>query len=219
MGKVVLVHGAWHGAWCWDGVVAELRRLDVQVTAVELPLTGLTADAVSARSAIDAAGPESVIVGHSYGGAVISEAAAGMQSVARLVYLAAFLTEPDEDMVALMSGSKLTRSLIVDGSVVSVDRAVAAEVFYGDSDPDTAAAMVARLRPMAIAAPASSTTEPAWRTIPSTYVICTNDQALPVGSQRRMAARADDVIEWPTDHSPFLTRPAAVAELIAQYVV
>jgi pimeloyl-ACP methyl ester carboxylesterase len=218
VGEVVLVHGAWHGAWCWDAVVADLRRLDVTVTAVELPLAGLAADAATARSAIDAAGPRSVVVGHSYGGAVISEAAAGLQSVARLIYLAAFLTEPDEDMVALMAGSKLTHSLLVDGFSTTVDPMVAAEVFYGDSDPDTAAAMVARLRPMAIAAPASSSSEPAWRTIPSTYVICTNDQALPVSAQRKMATRAEFVVEWPTDHSPFVTRPTSVAELIAQYV-
>jgi pimeloyl-ACP methyl ester carboxylesterase len=218
MGEVVLVHGAWHGAWCWEGVIAELRRLDLAVTAVELPLAGLAEDAATARVVIDATGPGSVVVGHSYGGAVISEAAVGVQSVTRLIYLAAFLTEPDEDMGALMTGSLLTQSLIVDGSGVRVDPAVAAQLFYGDSNPDIGAAMVAKLRPMAIAAPASSTNQPAWRTIPSTYVVCTNDQALPVGSQRRMAARADLVVEWPTDHSPFVTRPAAIAELIAQYV-
>lgn len=226
MSEVVLVHGAWHGPWCWDGVVAELRRLGVQATAVELPFGGLHADAAAARSAIEAAGPGSVVVGHSYGGRVISHAAAGLPTVARLVYLAAFLTEPDADTLALIS-AKLAASLVVDERGITVDPARAAEVFYGDADPDTAAAMIARLRPMPLAAveppePAGSAgpvwTEPAWRSIPATYVVCTNDQAIPVDAQRKMAARAEEVVEWPTDHSPFVTRPEAVAALIAGYL-
>ena len=78
--------------------------------------------------------------------------------------------------------------------------------------------MVARLRPIPIDAPGSSGTEPAWQSVPATYVVCINDQAIPVSSQRKMAARAAAVVEWPTDHSPFVTRPDAVAELIASYV-
>jgi pimeloyl-ACP methyl ester carboxylesterase len=222
MPEVVLVHGAWHGAWCWDGVVAELRRLGVKATAVELPLTGPHADAAAARSAIEAAGPASVVVGHSYGGNVISEAAAGLPRVARLVYLAAFLTEPDEDTLGLISG-KLAASVVVDERGITVDPAAAAEVFYGDANPETAAAMIARLRPMPLAAVEPSETEPAWtepawRSIPATYVVCTNDQAIRAESQRKMAARAEVVVEWPTDHSPFVTRPEAIAELIAGYV-
>jgi pimeloyl-ACP methyl ester carboxylesterase len=222
MSGVVLVHGAWHGAYCWDGVVAELRRLGVQATAVELPLTGLHADVAAARSAIEAAGPASVVVGHSYGGTVITAAAAGLPGVSRLVYLAAFLTEPDADTLALISG-KLIESVVVDERGITVDPAAAAEVFYGDAGPDTAAAMIARLRPMPLAAIEPSATEPAWteaawRSIPATYVVCTNDQAIPVDAQRKMAAHAEEVVEWPTDHSPFVTRPGAIAELIAGYV-
>jgi pimeloyl-ACP methyl ester carboxylesterase len=215
--EVVLVHGAWHGASCWDGVVAELRKLGVRATAVEMPLSGLRADVAAARSAIKAAGPAGVVVGHSYGGSVISEAAAGLPTVARLVYLAAFLTEPDADTSVLMSG-KLAASIVVDERGVTVAPSAAAEVFYGDADPDVAAAMVARLRPILISAPWSSGNEPAWRSVPATYVVCTNDQAIPVSSQREMAARAETVVEWPTDHSPFVTRPGAVAQLIASYV-
>jgi pimeloyl-ACP methyl ester carboxylesterase len=199
-------------------VVTELRKLGVRATAVELPLGGLRADVAAARAAIKAAGPAGVVVvGHSYGGSVISEAAAGLPTVARLVYLAAFLTEPDADTSALMSG-KLAGSIVVDERGVTVAPAVAAEVFYGDADPDVAAEMVARLRPILISAPWSSGNEPAWRSVPATYVVCTNDRAIPVSSQREMAARAETVVEWPTDHSPFVTRPGAVAQLVASYV-
>ena len=214
---VVLVHGAWHRASCWDGVVSELERLGVRATAVELPLSGLAADVAAARSAITAAGPGSIVVAHSYGGVVVSNAAVGLP-VARLVYLAAFLTETGEDTTELVTGSALADALVIDETGISIDPTAAAEVFYGDADPDTAAALVASLRPMAMDVPVVLEPEPAWRSIPSTYVICANDRALPVAAQRRMAARADDVVEWPTDHSPFVTRPAAVAELVARYV-
>jgi pimeloyl-ACP methyl ester carboxylesterase len=215
---VVLVHGAWHGAGCWDGVVTELQQLGVAGTAVDLPLAGLAADVAAARSAIEAAGPGCVVVGHSYGGVVISHAAAGLP-VARLVYLAAFLIEPGEDMLGMLAGSKLVESLVVGEAGISVDPAAAPAIFYGDADADTAATMVASLRPMAIDASEPPATEPAWRSIPATYVICSNDQALPVEAQRTMAARAQVVHEWPTDHSPFVTRPRAVAELVAEYIV
>jgi len=217
MAGVVLVHGAWHGAWCWDGVVAELAGRGVPVHAVELPLTGLAADVAAARAAIAAAGPDCVVVGHSYGGAVITEAAAGLP-VARLVYLAAFLTEPGEDTAGLMAGSKLMTSLVISESGISVDPAAVAEVFYADADAATVADVIDRLRPMPLDGAAPATTEAAWKSIPTTYVVCTNDQALPVASQRIMAARATEVVEWPTDHSPFATRPAAIADLVVAHL-
>jgi pimeloyl-ACP methyl ester carboxylesterase len=97
MGKVVLVHGAWHGPWCWEGVVAALEARGIEADAVELPLAGYAADCDAARAAIEAAGDGAVVCGHSYGGAVISRAASGLPNVSRLVYLTAFQTEPGED--------------------------------------------------------------------------------------------------------------------------
>jgi pimeloyl-ACP methyl ester carboxylesterase len=222
MGEVILVHGAWHGGWCWDSVVAELRRLDVAATAVDLPLTGLAADVAAARSVIANAGPGSVVVGHSYGGTVISAAAAGLPSIARLVYLAAFLAEPDENTLALIT-DELGRAIVADERGISVDPAAAAAVFYADSDPATVAAMVSRLRPLTLDAPvppedAPPHPEPAWKSVPSTYVVCTKDQAIRVDAQRQMAKRAETVVEWPTDHSPFLTRPKDIADLAAGYL-
>ncbi|HEV7758056.1 MAG TPA: alpha/beta hydrolase [Acidimicrobiales bacterium] len=218
MTGIVLVHGAWHGEWCWDGVVADLADRGLPAHAVTLPFTGAAADVAAARSAIEAAGPGCVVVGHSYGGRVISHAAVGLP-VRRLVYLAAFLLEPGEDMLTLLDGSKLTEAVVLDEAQVRVDPAAAAEVFYGDADPEVAASLVARLRPMVLdAVMAASPAGPlAWQSIPTTYVVCTNDRALPVASQRVMAARAEAVVEWPTDHSPFVTRPAAIADLVARH--
>jgi pimeloyl-ACP methyl ester carboxylesterase len=217
MSEVVLVHGAWHGAWCWDRVIAELDVLGVRATAVELPLAGLAADAAAARAAIQAAGPGCVVVGHSYGGSVISVAASGLPSVARLIYLAAFLTETGADTIAMIS-EKLGQSIVADErGGFSVDPAAAPGIFYGDADPAAAAEMVVRLRPLTLDTVGPVDIEPAWKSVPATYVVCMNDQAIPAGAQRQMAERAETVIEWPTDHSPFVTRPAAVAELIARY--
>jgi pimeloyl-ACP methyl ester carboxylesterase len=210
--KVVLIHGAWHGAWCWESVVAELQQRGVGATAVELPLTGYAGDVAAARSAIQAAGSDAIVVGHSYGGRVITQAATGLP-VARLVYVAAFLSDPhEEDLVA--PSSLLAASLLIEGPGVKVDPDAAAAVFYGDADAQAATAWVARLRPMPLEDRSVSDAEAAWRSIPSTYLVCTNDQALPPVSQRKMAAHASEVVEWPTDHSPFLTRPAEFAELI-----
>jgi pimeloyl-ACP methyl ester carboxylesterase len=217
MVDVVLIHGAWHGAWCWQPVVDELGRLGMSSVAPDLPLTGLADDAATARAAIDAAGPGAVVVGHSYGGIVVSEAAAGAGGVARLVYVAAFMTETDEDELSILTahGSPIGGALIVGEQGTEVDPARAAALFYADSDAATSAAAVAQLRPMR--GGGRLTGEPAWKTIPSTYVVCTADAVLPVTAQREMARRADAVVEWPTDHSPFLTRPAELAALLASH--
>jgi pimeloyl-ACP methyl ester carboxylesterase len=216
MGTVVLVHGAWHGAWCWDRVAARLDAMDVEHEAVELPLQGLAGDIATTRDAIVAAGDGAVVVGHSYGGLVISGASSGLATVRRLVYVAAFMTEASEATGPYMTGSDLLGAMHITeaGSVVDASRAAA--VFYGDSDRETASAAVARLRPMTVEHEPVVPVEPGWKTIASTYVLCTADVALPPAGQRVMAARADEVVEWPTDHSPFLTRPRELAELVAR---
>jgi pimeloyl-ACP methyl ester carboxylesterase len=220
MPEVVLVHGAWHGAWCWERVVEHLDRLGVASTAVELPLEGLAADVEAVRRAILAAGPGSVVVGHSYGGLVITEAAAGVVGIERLVYIAAHMLDVDEDRVEILvrHRSPVLAALQVTDEGTVVDPARAREVFYGDSDDETVARAIPRLRLMRPGPDVEPRARPAWKTTPSTYVVCTNDGALPTVAQREMAARADEVIEWPTDHSPFLTRPREVAELLASYL-
>jgi pimeloyl-ACP methyl ester carboxylesterase len=222
MSEVVLVHGAWHGAWCWAQVVDELDALGVSNVAVELPLTGLVDDAAAARDAIESAiersGPGVVVVGHSYGGIVISQAAAGIDGVGRLVYLAAFMTDQGEDELSIMTAHEspvLGAVVTVDGRA-AVDPAQAPAIFYGDSDAATVATVVPLLRPMRSGGRLEGA--PAWKSIPSTYVVCTEDRALPVRAQREMATRADGVVEWPTDHSPFLTRPRELATLIASCI-
>ncbi len=186
---------------------------------MELPLTGLVDDAATVRhaieSAVERAGPGVVVVGHSYGGIVISQAAAGVDGVGRLVYLAAFMTDEGEDELSIMTAheSPVLGAVVVTDGGAAIDPAQAPALFYGDSDAATVAKAVSLLRPMRGGGRLEGA--PAWQSIPSTYVVCTEDRALPPAAQREMATRADAVVEWPTDHSPFLTRAVELAALIA----
>ncbi|MHB8439611.1 MAG: alpha/beta fold hydrolase [Acidimicrobiales bacterium] len=220
MGQVVLVHGAWHGAWCWDQVVDELTSDGIASVAVELPFTSYEDDVATARAAIESAGEGSVVCGHSYGGLVITQAAAGLTGIRRLVYLSAFQAAEEEEILSLLAQepSKLLEAIVFSPEGVTVDPGSVHEVFYGDSDASVAASMATRLRPMPSEGTAVLSGRPAWRDIASTYIVCTNDQAVAPTLQRRLAERSDEVVEWDTDHSAFLTRPKALADLLASYL-
>jgi pimeloyl-ACP methyl ester carboxylesterase len=219
MAGVVLVHGAWHGAWCWDPVVEELQRRGVTVDAVELPLTGFADDVNAAKVAAVAMGADTILVGHSYAGLVISEAAIGVPSVRRLIYLAALMCQAGEDSADILARyeSPLLDSVTVTETGVSVDPARARDLFYGDSDEETAEELIAQFRPMPLELMVQ-VSEPAWKSVPSTYVVCTNDRAIPPEAQRWMASRADEVVEIHTDHSPFVTRPEFLADVMVAHL-
>jgi pimeloyl-ACP methyl ester carboxylesterase len=203
---VVLVHGAWHGAWCWDKVVTGLAARQVPTIAVELPFDGLEADAAEARKAIVRAGP---------GAVVVSQAASGVKNVGHLVYLCAFMSGEDDDMGAMMAkypSPLLPHMRVANGRTV-VDPAGAVDAFYGDcakADIDNALARLRSIPGMTLA----GDQPPAWRDVPSTYVVCTEDRAILPGAQREMAAHATYVVEWPTSHSPFVSKPQWVVDLL-----
>jgi pimeloyl-ACP methyl ester carboxylesterase len=197
-------------------VVKELSDRGVRSAAVELPLTGFRDDVATVRRAIQEAEDEVVVCAHSYGGMVVSTAAQDLAGVRHLVFLAAFQTDVGEDMATLLmrEPSALTTALTVGPDGVTVDRSRLHEVFYADSDPSVAEGLAARLRPMPLDDPGVMTGTPAWKAVPSTYVVCTRDNALSPATQRFLAARAGQVVEWDTDHSPFLTKPGALADLL-----
>lgn len=213
----LLVHGAWHGAWCWDEVAARLRADGAPVVAVDLPSVAsggdMYDDARLVRDAITAAGGETVVVGHSYGGVVITEAAAGAQGVRHLVYLTAFMLDEGESLATIV-GSSPPDWQIANPDGVTLSVAGAQEVFYNTCPPEVADAAAARLRPHTIAAFVQPVTSVAWRDVPATYVICDRDNAIPVVAQEALAARAGTTRRLDSDHSPFLTDPGAVAELL-----
>ena len=211
MSGIVLVHGAWHGGWVWDGVLGALERRGVPVVAPDLPLTSFAADVATVREATAALGPGVVLCGHSYGGAVISEAASGPTDVAHLVYLCALMpgaVEPSPGMTAELRGA-----FLVAEDALRVDPVRAHDVFYGDCDRSRTEPFLGRLR--ALHRDRVAVADPAWRHLPSTYVVAARDRALDPAWQRAVGAQAGQVVEWDSDHSPMLTRPDELADLLA----
>jgi pimeloyl-ACP methyl ester carboxylesterase len=223
----VLVHGAFHGPWCFEPLVAALARRGRSCTTPELPLTSLAADAAAVTRALDrianeAAGRSAgrvVLLGHSYGGAVVT-AAGGHPVVERIVLLTALAPDdgeapnggPVEIAPAFLSALRPSAT----GSL-EVDPARAAELFYPDADPAAAAAAAARLRPGNTGVSGEKIARAAWRDRPTDYVVCADDPIILARSQRALAARTGaKVHELPGDHSPFLARPEALAALLVE---
>jgi pimeloyl-ACP methyl ester carboxylesterase len=220
---VVLVHGAFHDAWCWEPVRRELDARGVVNQALDLPFTGLEGDAEAVGRLLDAIDGPVVLVGHSYGGMVISHAASGRNDVQHLVYLCAVQVPEGIDIATAMTTSDELMSALVagdDGSM-SVDPAVAPKVFYHDCDDDLTATAVGHLRGMGLGVVQESDVPrppAAWKQIESTYVVCSDDRTIAPESQRKMATNADHVVEWDTSHSPMLSRPDLVADLLTELV-
>ena len=221
MAMVVLVHGAFHDGWCWELVRSGLDERGVPNQALDLPFSGLEGDAEAVGKLLDAVDDPVVLCGHSYGGMVISRAASGRDDVAHLVYLCAVQVGEDADLATAMTTSDELMSALVhaDDGATSVDPAVGAAVFYHDCDDELTATAVSHLRGMPFGAVQESDERPppaAWKQIESTYVVCSDDRTIAPESQRNMATNADHVVEWDTSHSPMLSRPDLVADLLAE---
>jgi pimeloyl-ACP methyl ester carboxylesterase len=219
MTTVVLVHGAFHDAWCWELVRTALDERGVPNQALDLPFSGLEGDAEAVGKLLDAIDGPAVVCGHSYGGMVISRAASGRDDVAHLVYLCAVQLGEDVDLGTAMTTSNELMSALVHGDdgAMRVDPAVAPAVFYHDCDDELTATAVTHLRSMGLGVVQESDDPPpaAWKQIASTYVVCTDDQTIAPESQRKMATNAEHVVEWDTSHSPMLSQPDLVADLLA----
>jgi pimeloyl-ACP methyl ester carboxylesterase len=221
---VVLVHGGWHGSWCWTQVVPLLERRCLSVHTIDLPSidadpddrSALSGDAAAVAALLDELHEPALLCGHSYGGMVITQAAGGRKDVARLVYLCAFMPDAGESLLSIIGGRAPWIVVHEDGRWLP-DLEQATATFYGDCDAETQRASVARLRPMPTAVVEEPVSAAPWRDIPSTYVVCTQDMAIPVEWQRELfAPRAADVVELEASHSPFFSHPAAVADLLAE---
>lgn len=231
MSTFVLVHGSWHGAWCWQQLLPRLREAGHAAVAVELPAHGDDpADASEASfdayvdrvgAAIESADEEVLLVGHSMGGHVVTQAAERhVDAVAAVVYVTAFLPADgqaltDFDMGAFDSIVPDYLSVDDDRGVVTFDEAGADEVFYHDCAEADAAFARSRLRPEP-AAPRSvpvDLSEENYGSIPRVYVECTEDRALPVAFQRSMheAVGCDEVYAIDSGHAPFLSVPDELA--------
>ncbi|WP_222194979.1 alpha/beta fold hydrolase [Modestobacter italicus] len=226
---VVLVHGAFAESASWNGVIEQLKSDGYKVLAAANPLRSLRYDALQLRSLLDRLSGPIVLVGHSYGGSVMSVAADGHPGVRALVYVGSFLLEEGESTGELAGkfpgnelGSALAQVPVSDGNGGTVtdlyilpDRF--RQVFAADVPPEVAELMLATQRPITSDALEEKATAAAWRTIPSWTLVTRQDLAVPAEAQVFMAQRAQStVVEVDASHAVAVSRPGAVADLIVQ---
>jgi len=217
MKSVLLVHGAWHGAWCWDLVVERLDNYGIEVAVLDLPFTGLDNDVIAVEEAIESIQGEIIVLGHSYGGMVISKAAEGKKEVSHLVYLCAILLNEGEPMLGYSDTPHPSKIEIeVDENLLSFVKPEAIiPAFYEDVPLHIAEQAIGKLRNFPITSVSLGIGE-AWKETKSTYVVCRNDSAIHPDRQREMADLATSVIEWNCGHSPFFSDPDLVFELLSE---
>jgi pimeloyl-ACP methyl ester carboxylesterase len=169
---------------------------------------------------LDDIGGEVVLCGHSYGGMVIShELSGGHPRVAHLVYLCAFVPSRGQSLIDIGGGKPAPWIQMDERGMTLPDLSRAAEIFYGDCDPNTQRWAMGQLRYQPAAPFSEPVGEPAWEKVPSTYIVCVQDMALPEDLQRNVfAARTGTTRELNASHSPFLSQPAQLAELLAASV-
>jgi pimeloyl-ACP methyl ester carboxylesterase len=226
---IVLVHGAFADSSSWNGVIKRLQHDGYPVLAPANPLRGLANDADYLHSFLKSVHGPVVLVGHSYGGAVISQAAAGDPDVKALVYIAAFAPDKGESALELSNkfpGSTLGSTLNsvpfpLPGGGSGTDLYIKTDKFHDQFAADVPTSvtdlMAATQRPIAASALEEKATEAAWKTIPSWSLITTQDKNIPPASQRFMADRAHaHTVEVKASHAVSVSRPGAVTSLIEQ---
>src|SRR6266568_1901642 len=218
--NVVLVHGGFVDGSGWQGVYESLSRDGFRVSIVQNPTLSLQGDVEATRQIIDAQDGPVVLVGHSYGGAVITEAGTD-QNVAALVYICAFAPDKDESVNTLLAGfppdAPQPPILPPRDGFLFLDRDKFHASFAADVPADLAAFMADSQVPWGVDALGGQVTDPAWRTKPSWYMVTTEDRMIPPAAQRTMSQRAGStVVEMAGSHSIYVSQPAAVAALIKQ---
>jgi pimeloyl-ACP methyl ester carboxylesterase len=231
---IVLVHGAWHGAWCWAALQAELDNRGIPSIAVDLPGHGasmlpfgdLHGDARHVVDVVTRLGRPVVLVGHSYGGGVITEAGHQLLAERRvrlrhLVYLTAFCLDEGESVMQLAqhpSGGPVDLGAAMrplDNGTSILDREKAGPALYGKCRPAAVEAALERLCPQPFATLTQPVNGAPWKEVPSTYVVCTEDKSIHPGHQQFMSTRCSTVVSLATDHSPFLSMTRETADIIA----
>ena len=217
---VVLVHGGFVDGSGWQEVYRLLQQHDYSVSVVQNPTLSLEGDVAATKRVIDAQGEPVILVGHSYGGAVITEAGSDPK-VAALVYIAAFAPDAGESVNTLIAdpppGAPVPPILPPQEGFLLLDRDKFHASFAADIPAEQAAFMADAQVPWGVDALSGTISQPAWRSKPSWYLVATDDRMIPPPAQRQMAERAGaTTVEVAGSHSIFLSQPAAVAGLIEQ---
>ncbi|HTV93941.1 MAG TPA: alpha/beta hydrolase [Verrucomicrobiae bacterium] len=213
--NIVLVHGAWSDGTGWNKVIPILQAAGYNVVAVQNQMASLPADAANTRAVIDATPGPMVVVGHSYGGAVVTSAASGAQNVKALVYVAAFAPDEGESLGSFPQapGDKFVAP--GPGGLLYIDRTKFPECFAGDVPLHEATVLAAVQRPVAPAIFADKMGAPAWKSIKSWYQVSEDDMMIPPDVERKFAARMNaTTISLPSSHASLVSRPKEIAELI-----
>lgn len=228
---VVLIHGAFADASSWNPVIQRLQREGLPVVAPALPLRGLESDAAYIRSVLESVSGPVVLVGHSYGGSVISIAASGLPQVKALVYIAAFV--PDIGESALELTGKFPGSTLGEATTAQYyplpeggrgeELVIRQELFEGQFaagvPAETARVMAAGQRPIALAALQGKATAAAWKEIPSWYLVATEDRNIPPAAEEWMAERAGShTVSVRAPHAASVSDPGPVADLILRAI-
>jgi pimeloyl-ACP methyl ester carboxylesterase len=218
--SIVLVHGGFVDGSGWQPVYKILTGEGFKVRVVQNPTVTLADDVAVTKRAIAAADGPVILVGHSYGGVVISEAGTDPK-VKGLVYVAAFAPDQGESVSSLIAnpapGAPVPPILPPQDGFLFLDRSKFAASFAADVAPELAAFMADSQVPWGVEALAGAISKPAWRTKPSWYLITTDDKMIPPPAQRSMAQRAESkVVETAASHSVYVSKPEVVADLIAQ---
>lgn len=216
---IVLVHGGFVDGAGWEGVHGVLKKDGYNVTIVQNPTISLADDVAVTRRAIAQAEGPVVLVGHSYGGAVITEAG-NDPKVAALVYVTAFAPDKGESVESLIKnpppGAPVPPILPPQDGYLFLDRTRFRASFAADVGAEKAQFMADSQVPWGLAALAGAISEPAWKSKPTWYLIATEDKMIPPPAQRQMAARAGaTVVEAAGSHAIYVSKPEAVADLIA----
>jgi len=217
---ILLIHGGFVDGSGWDGVYKRLRKDGYNVTIVQNPTTSLTDDVAFTRRAIDASGGPVILVGHSYGGVVITEAGNDPRVVG-LVYIAAFAPDNGESVSKLIAnpapGAPVPPILPPVEGFLMLDKAKFAASFAADVEPSRAEFMAQSQVPWGVAALEGAVSQAAWKTKPSWYLVATDDKMIPPDAQRFMSKRAGATVsESPGSHALYVSRPEPVAKIIAR---
>ncbi len=226
MSELLLVHGTCHGAWCFEALLAGLARLEIPARAIDLPGRDGAATTLEdyARAILAAAGPDTILVGHSAGGYAITAAAEADPSRFRgLVYLCAYLPEAGQSLADMRRAGPSQPLLPAirmapDRRSFTIDPALARAAFYQDCPEELAAAAIARLCPQPVAPQETPLWPRAAPGLPRHYITCTQDRTIPPAYQDRMAATLPPECRHrlPSGHSPFLSMPGLLARELAR---
>jgi len=217
--NIVLIHGAWADGSCWSAVIERLQADGYRVTAPQFPLSSLDADVARLRQVLRLQDGPTVVAGHSYGGQIMTALGSDTPNVSALVYIAAFGLDQDESLGALLSQGPVTPALahmITDEQGfgwLSEDDFV--NHFAADVEPAKARVLYAVQQPLTVSAFNEAMGTPAWKSLPSWYLVAMDDEAIPPDAERQFAARMGaTTVEVASSHVAMVSHPAEVTDLV-----